>query len=214
MENIFLRFRGKLLTNREEEFYVESNNFLSGFTSAIYSILDDPLIIHIVRDPRDFVRSLINHGNDEGIKGFANNFLPNAFISKDNIKCSVDLTNREDYLIARAATYWKLVNENIEGSSRGQTNYRIFKFEDLFYGDNETLRSALKLMGLKKPTGKDLKLKSKKSNKSRLNVLQRWDSWTDRQATIVDDICRDYMSKFGYGTEASWMDKIKDFQNE
>ena len=68
-----------------EPIYVESNPFLHGFVGVFDRVFDAPRVVHIVRDPRTYVRSYINHGAFRGIKGLAARYYPDWMIKPERL---------------------------------------------------------------------------------------------------------------------------------
>ena len=70
----YVRARQGRFERMNERAYVESNNFLHGFLDVLDDVFDRPRIVHIVRDPRTYIRSWINFGVFRGIKGMAGRY--------------------------------------------------------------------------------------------------------------------------------------------
>lgn len=201
MEEVLKKYRSNSFTGMTEEIYIESNNFLAGFVNTLKYVFHDPIIIHVVRDPRDYVRSIINHGGDTGLKGLANKYIPYANFSKKFIKRSYSGSNK---LFARSALYWRNINEYLEKAGEGYPQYHIFKFEDIFASNSDSLQQIADIIGVDISAIEDLNSKEKKVNASRLDVIPIWQEWTYEECKIVNDICGELMQTYGYGKEALW----------
>ena len=68
--------RQALLGAMTEPIYIESNNSLYGFIDVLDEVFDQPYVLHVVRDPRTYIRSWINFGVYHGLKGLAGRFFP------------------------------------------------------------------------------------------------------------------------------------------
>lgn len=64
--------RRQLLASVSTPIYLESNPYLFGAADCLHEIFENPVIINIVRDPRDYVKSSLNHGNARGLKHLLN----------------------------------------------------------------------------------------------------------------------------------------------
>ena len=64
-------------TVRTHRPFISNQTILSmALPSKLMKSSTRPTIIHIVRDPRDFITSMINRGNDRGLKLIFNKFIP------------------------------------------------------------------------------------------------------------------------------------------
>lgn len=197
MREILNKFRAKKIHSTDEEIYIESNNFMAGFTNAITKELEDSTIIHIVRDPRDYVKSAMNKGADSRLKGLANRFLPYAHLP---------LKRKKHAVLIRTAEYWKLVNEYLEGAD-SKSSYHLYKFEEIFDPKSKKLENLIGVLGVELvPESSD---RNQKVNKAHLKVMKSWESWSNEECRIVDEICGPLMKKYGYGSEPEWKARLK-----
>lgn len=202
MSQVFISKRKSILRKITEPIYVESNPFIVGFTDIIPEVINNTEIIHIVRDPRTYIRSSLNHGNTHGIKKLLNNHLPYWY---PNISKIVD-TKQKFTEKEKVAHYWVLINQFLEDSKKSipKKNYHIFKYEDIFSNGN-SIEQISQIIG-----SKDKQVNSvKKVNKSKDNVVPQWDSWTKQECKSIDSICGELMKKYGYGDEKAWLEKLK-----
>ena len=187
-----------LATGNDTEIYIESNPALSGFAEAILEQNSNCEVIHIVRDPRDFVKSNLNHGNGSGIKRFLNVYLPFWFVDS---KSTIGKLNK--VATYRASAYWKTVNESLSKLER-MPGYHCFRFEDIFNKDLDGLTEIVELLGLEL-----LKDKTSKMNKSKKKTKDSWTKWSEEEVRIVNKICSPLMQKYGYGNEPEWLSRLK-----
>jgi len=182
--------------------YIESNPFAVGFTEVFSKVFDKPVIIHVVRDPRDYIKSALNHGNTRGLKKLFNDYVPFWY---PDIK-SIQKLPKDPGLMTRTAHYWKIVNKHIIDTCQDRPDYHLFKFENLFSGDSNTLTQLAKAIGVDKVIkSKDLRPK----NQSKDRVIQSWQDWSAEECQLINDICQPYMGQYGYGTEPEWRQKLK-----
>lgn len=191
MTQVLAKKRKKLLSNIDTPIYVESNPFLSGFPTAINTLFPNAIIIHITRDPFEYARSSMNHGNAFGLKLFFNTYVPFWYAKVEKIlgihsKLSMKL---------KAAGYWTVVNEELMQLDQGNPNYLRIKFEDLFQEGNKGLKEVCKIIGIKyvKPNSH-----SKSVNKSRYNVVGQKQGWTKAELSMVKKLCGPLMKKLDY----------------
>lgn len=195
--------------------YVESNNFVAGFAPALPDVVDDPVVIHIVRDPRDFVTSLTNRGDDAGIRGFFNRYVPYwAYLPPGVRKRSLTRYTRPAYR-------WVAINQLLSDYGRSHKNYYCFKFEELFDKANQTkLHELLQAVGLTTQQISKLDFAPKsRTNQPRITLLDRpldsanrskhramdnWQQWPLADKKAVATICNPMMRRYGYGGETDW----------
>lgn len=212
--------RHKTLQNTKVKLYVESNNFIAGFADVLGQVFDNPTVIHIVRDARDFVTSQTNRGDDTGLRRLINRYVPYwAYVPKGEKRLSLDA-------LSRAAHRWTAVNTYLDEFGRRSKNYHFFKFEDVFNkSDKSELLRLLKAMGLspKQISKLDFDAKPERhqpkfslldrptdsANKSKLERMKPWRDWAKTDAKRLDAICGPLMKTYGYGKEPVWQKLVK-----
>jgi hypothetical protein len=189
MTRTLRRYRTGFFAELTESVYVESNNFLAGFAESLIEEFDEPTLIHVVRDPRSYVRSAINKGAASGLKGFANRFVPFAHL---------DLERDSDApIIQRSARYWTLVNEHLRSVGEGYSSYHLFKYEDLFDGRSGEFQRLVGVVGAGEGV-LDPRRDVEKVNQSPLDLIPPWDEWSTTQQRVLADECGEVMTRFGY----------------
>ncbi|MBI4034522.1 sulfotransferase domain-containing protein [Candidatus Saccharibacteria bacterium] len=201
LRRVINKFRGRSISRLTEPVYLESNNFAVGFAPAIKAEFKNAVIIHVVRDPRDYITSALNHGADSGLKGLANRYFPYWHLRSG-------LWANPKEIFERTARYWTIVDELLSSAGRGYPHYYRFTFEQLFAADTKALAEIAKALGLKLRPDAAVR-KQEKANVSRLRVMPNWPDWTAEQAKIVDKICGAGMKRYGYGREPNWRALLK-----
>jgi hypothetical protein len=192
--------RKKLVKSIQTPLYIESNPFIVGFAPVLNQVFEEPIIIHVVRDPRDYIRSALNHGNTKGLKKLFNSSVPFWYPKVSRlIRKDVD-----DSLMLRTAGYWKVINEWLL-KNKNSNNYHLFKFEDLF-NDKKELKRLAKIVGIE-PAFID-KNPPKATNRSKDKVVNSWEKWSKEDCIRIQEICGPEMKLFGYGNEKEWLRKI------
>lgn len=197
--------RRDLVSRITQPIYVESNPYLGGFLDAFGEVFDRPRILHVVRDPRSFIRSSINFGVFSGLKRFASAclpyWLPKPELCLPNPSCPPK-TWRQMSPIERLAWYWTLLNTELNrGQSLYPHDYLRLRFEDLFNPDGTGLRQLTDFIGL--PFNQNLiaAANAEKVNASKTLRLPKWPDWpADLQQQVLDH-CRPLMTLYGYATE-------------
>lgn len=177
--------------------YVDINPFLYGFLDVLDELFDQPLVLHVIRDPRDFARSWVNVGGLEGLKRLAGELLPFWLPRPRHIIDQPAKTWRQMPPIERATWYWTLVNNAL---NRGEvlfgSRYMRLRFEDIFHGEPPALPKMLQW--LDRPAVVRSADTRRKNSKSRRNTGPAFDQWPRNQHKAVLSHCGDLASHYGY----------------
>jgi hypothetical protein len=196
--------RRRYINPIEAELYIESNPYAWGFAGVFGEVWPEPTILHVVRDPREYVRSSLNHGTSTGLKWLANRFLPFWF---PDVRKRLGLSFAPSWL-GRAAGLWVLVNRTIEERARRCADYHLFRYEDLFDESHSGLRAMCSVLGLEYREEGVAHAPSQRVNPGLLSVLPRWPEWSREQCLELERICGALMPKYGYGGEAEWRERV------
>lgn len=199
MRSVIYDKRSRLYSSVTDKTYVESNPFITGFTDVLQDVFDKPIVIHVVRDPRDYVKSSMNHGNGQGLKLFFNKFVPYWLPKSD----------KEVPMRYRAATFWKIVNQSlVDYGKRHPENYHLIKYEDIFSGKQKGVDELATIIGIDKVKLKKSMQSKAGMNKSRHNAVASWQEWSDYDCKKVNELCQPLMQQFGYGLEDEWQQRV------
>ncbi len=165
-------------------------------------------ILHLVRDPRDFVRSFLSWKRQSLKRTVLHHAVPlwqpNPFLAGDaGFAESVRMTKFE-----RFAWVWAYKNQAIIDRFGDCPGYHRFRLEDLTdaeRGPAETGR-LLAALGLEQDTLAQPEARAR-VNKSRA-LFPAWRDWTPRQAAVLDRRAGPLMERLGYGVEAQWLDLL------
>ena len=189
MNQVLRRNRWSMVQSTREPRYVEANNFLAGFARAIIREFRDPCVIHIVRDPRTYVRSAINNGAGSGLKGAVNRYIPLA-----HLPLSRESPNP---VLARSARYWTLVNAFLDETGRGHPRYHRFRFEELFDESGHQLSRLAAILGIDTTTSVFPSVQ-RRINASKGTLLPPWSGWDRQDRAILLSECDWLMQRYGY----------------
>jgi hypothetical protein len=187
----------------DTEFYIESNPFLSGFANVIGDVWDAPIVIHVVRDPREHARSSLNHGTGSGLKGLANRLVPFWYPDVRRILA----LDHEPSWIERAAGVWSIVNRLLRDAAPRYPHYHRIRYEELFDDSHSGLRALCAIFGLEYREHGIAVAPEARMNASRLTALPDWRDWSREQCRSLDRICAPLMREFGYGDEPEWRER-------
>jgi hypothetical protein len=196
--------RGRSLAS-EDELYVESNPFLAGFVDVFDAVWDDPILIHVVRDPREHARSSLNHGTGSGWKGIANRFVPFWYPDVQRI---LGLPERPSWL-GQAAGVWMLFNRLLLEHGPRYPRYHRLRYEDLFTPSRGGLRQLCEILGLEFREHRLAIEASQRINASRGRGTPPWREWTSAACRELDTICGPLAATLGYCDEPEWRARLE-----
>lgn len=191
--------RRALVERCDRPIYIESNPFLAGFIEAFGDVFDSPLVLHVVRDPRSYVRSTLNWGSFRGIKLLASRLVPYWVPKPEHRPDNRERRWSQMSRVEELAWYWKTVNTAL---SRGQAiygeRYRCVRFEDLFARDGSGLKRFVEWAGLPWKPELAASANSENVNASSVQACPQWDRWPDAWRDELLHHCRDLMIQYGY----------------
>lgn len=156
-------------------------------------------IVHIVRDPRTFVRSYLNWTHTRFKSFVANKLIPGWHPSGFFTGEIPWQTWRGMDEFQRVCWHWTYKNALLERLFEGDERYIRVRFEDLFFGEGaeEVLRATLSFIGI--PCRDEFTAILRKSkNVSRKSYFPRCEEWESKRRQQLLDICGEGMKRYGY----------------
>lgn len=161
-------------------------------------------VVHIIRDPRDFVTSFMNWKKQSLKRTILHHAIP---FWQPNPYLSCQITLKQWYEMDKFEHFswvWNYKNR-IFSEISNNCEYRSFRFEDIFGGNdlgNEELCKLSNYLNINIPQI-DIDSSSYKINSSKID-FPKWRSWSTEQAKILDKHCGEFMHKYDYGNEPEW----------
>lgn len=157
-------------------------------------------VIHLVRDPREMVRSFMNWKNRKLSGKVAHHLVPYwmPFPLQTGDLGLFEYATLPKY--AHFAWIWNYKNRQF-GSLKDKKNYRLVRLEDL-YASPEVMNDLFQFMGVKAEINPERH--GKKANASEMKKFPKWRDWTPAMAKNIDRFCGPLMAELGYGTEPEW----------
>jgi hypothetical protein len=188
-----------------------SDPLISVFISFYLNQFDknDYKVLHLIRDPRDFVTSFMNWKNRK-LSGLVAHHLtpfwqPNPFLAKEiSFMKWVQMSKFEHY-----CWLWNYKNSFFYNNFKNSNNYKLIKLEDLTNSKaTETWQLILDFLNIKNSEKISKQLFRKKVNPSEKIYFPAWKDWSNSQSRILNKNCGKLMLMFGYGSEKIWNDMI------
>lgn len=202
--SLLRRKRRRYVDPLDAALYVECNPFLAGFADVIGEVWTDPTIIHMVRDPREHVRSSLNHGTASGWKGLGNRYIPYWYPAVEKILKLEGLG-----AVGKTAGVWTLMNRQIRDARQRYSRYRLVHYEKVFDANHTGLREICALLGLTYREADAPVSPKRRVNAGRLDVVGHWRNWSSADCRELERVCQPWMAEYGYGDEPEWRAKLE-----
>lgn len=206
-----------LVENLRESQILESNcqNYIQVFSldympaKIISEKNSNVYIVHIIRDPRTFVRSYLNWMHSKYKSFIANKFIlgwhPSGFFTGEMTRKEWRQMNE----FQRVCWHWTYKNSLLENLFLDNKNYVQVKFEDLFLAqDTKKIESTLSFLSIPYQQRFNAMIQNSK-NASRKEYFPAWEEWNTEQKQQMQDICGDKMKEYEYGNEKKWLSEIE-----
>jgi len=198
------RARRRIITRPGDDLYVESNPFLSGMVDLLGDVFSEPILIHIVRDPRTYVQSAANHGVTGGLKQVMNRWFPYWYPSVQGV---AELAGCRSP-VSELAAFWVVINRHLANANGGAERYLRIGFEEIFDPSGSGLRAICDALGIEYREHNLVLSSAERINPSRQHVLADWREWPAQWCRDLHHICSPLMQEYDYGREPDWLDRI------
>lgn len=190
--------RRKLFAKISEPIYLESNPFLHGFLDVLPEVYSPLKVVHVVRDPRTYVRSCMNFGDFRGLKKWASNWTY-WMLKPDYLESSPQRRWRQMSEPERLAWRWNAINCELDrGAQILGENYRRVRFEDILATDGAGLAQLAEWLGLAPNERLLSKVKEAKINASADHGFPKWENLDAGTRAAVLSHCAQRMQAYGY----------------
>jgi hypothetical protein len=206
---VWKSLKGREIPDCEKEFHLDANNFLYGLATLAPDLYPKLKVLHIVRDPRDYVTSQLNFSRQKRTSFIANYLVPfwqpNPFlIGEIPIHKFLNFSRFEKY-----CWVWDFKNRVMSRMENSPTPYLRVRFEDLFSVNPEhVFQQVTNFLGF--PPAEHIREKFREpANTSKPTFFPEWREWTPSQAVQLQALCGAQMQALGYGVEPEWQGKLQ-----
>ena len=209
MKLVWHMLKGREMTHCDRDFFIDSNNHLYALVVQAPELYPDLKVIHIVRDPRTYVRSHLNWAAQRRKSYIANYWIPfwqpNAFLLGEMSWGKW----RSLAKLARFGWIWDFKNRYMARLAQTDVPYLCVRFEDFFGGPEPTLyfNEMLHFIGLPEVGNVDDRFE-RPLNHTETRTFPKWPDWTAAQCAELQALCGKQMAAFGYGQEPAWQEKV------
>lgn len=197
--------RASFIAKMPGDVYVESNLGYYGLLDVMPGAFKNHRTIYIVRDGRDWVRSMLNWGEVYGKRGLARQLIAHKWptavdFPDDPLTKQWNTASR----FTKLCWAWAKLNEFSFNSVSQNQNAQLFHFEKIFFGEeryqylNNLLGFAISFPGMNlQPIGATNGWLEKKIHQSS-DGFPSWEKWTVEEKKQFEQICGPLMEKLGY----------------
>lgn len=208
------RHRAGYYDSIEQDLIIESYAAWFGMLPAIPRSFEHYKIVGIVRDPRTWMTSWMNHAARYG----PSDRVTKLGFQRLNPELLGDTTFTQRWpemgLFEKNCWLWKTVNSMITGHVETDEGAHLFRFEDLFTGQDRAKHFTAMLDFITRFSEYrfeyefDESALDLKKNFSDKNSFPTWRDWSPAQAKTLAEICNPLMNRLGYGREDEWQELI------
>jgi len=204
------RHRERFYDRLEAPLVVESHGPWYGVADLLPRAFPGCKIIGLLRDPRDWVLSWVNHGGRYGDRDMARRFggrrLEPAMIGDG------EWAGRWPKMtpFEKLCWEWRLQCRLLARAAEKNPQARLFTFESLFVAEDraDTVRRMLDFLTdfphRRYAYSFDPTVLDRPVHGSKHRLMGPWPSWSPDQARFLDGLCGEAMVEYGYGGEPEW----------
>lgn len=182
-----------------DRYYVESNPMLARLIPPLAAVFPELNLVHIVREPLSYVRSVQRFGTFHGWKKRAMSMIP--ALAPEVARHDFQRQFGIDTPVVRAACYWKSLNELIRVDSTNLgLKYFLLRYEDLFSEDDSSIRTLSALCGGSEDILRTI-LRGPPINASKSDPDAAGERWTARERALVLELCAGEAARYNYSLE-------------
>lgn len=198
LEWLVVRLREPQILNADCRYYVQVFSLDYMPAKMFREKYPNVYIIHIVRDPRTFVRSYLNWMHSRFKSWAANKIIlgwhPSSYFTGE---MSWRAWQQMDEF-QRVCWQWVYKNTLLERLFAEDEHYLRIRFEDLFLTqDSHTLKEMLAFVGIPYRERFEAMLEKSKNVSSKAH-FPSWETWAPKRKRELMDICGGKMEDYGY----------------
>lgn len=201
--NALARARRPLERMTGTQVYVEANPYLCGFVDVLTDVFGPTRVVHLVRDPREYIRSAINFSFARGMRALATAIVPDWSLKPDRCENPPAKRWRDMPWIERLAWFWTRINGELARAERTfGADYVRVRFEDVFDEDGAGLQSLAGWIGLPDEPSLIESMRQRAVNSSRRRDCPNWSEWPAEWRGHVTRHCDELARRYGYDLTA------------
>ncbi|MEM9501347.1 MAG: hypothetical protein AAF941_05820 [Pseudomonadota bacterium] len=171
------------------------------FAGDIKGIFPGSKTVAVVRDPRTWIASWQSHHPRMGYVPWSHHFPPGP-LTPAKMGDAKNIARWEQMgPVGRLAWHWNVINTKLVDASETDDSTRLYRFEDLFAGNNAVLADLADYCSTfpdRTYAVRSLDPLHHPAKNSSKAVSDDWTRWSDQEKAWVNEICGATMKKCGY----------------
>lgn len=217
IQKLIIQHREKYFSRQKAELIIESYSQWYGLFPSALNTFAHIKMIGIIRDPRTWLTSWMNHITTRHTKHDIVTLLGIERLKPNDIHPDI-ISNKDWETLSpfeKNCWDWAIIAEQLLHHDKTYEQAKLFRFEDLFLSENkqvfieEMLEFATSFPDKSFPYEIDMALFSQKQNASKKKVFSSWKDWSPELCQQLDHICGPLMRELGYGAEPQWHEKLQ-----
>ncbi|ACV68470.1 sulfotransferase domain-containing protein [Desulfohalobium retbaense] len=209
-----INHREKYYKSIEKKLIVESYYQWYGILPALEQVFDRYKVIAIVRDPRDWVSSWINHESHFGSRDMVTRLKYRRLDPQMVGDTAFSRIWKDMSQFSKLCWTWSRVYDQILTFTKKDNNTLLVRYEDLFLTSDRD-KSFIKLLDFITSFERthfeynfQPNLLRRRINSTNRNLFPNWRQWNKLHSQQLSEICGVQMQELGYGNEPEWLAKI------
>lgn len=170
------------------------------FAGRIGEIFPGAKTVGVIRDPRHWIASKVQHRANHAERHWVYRFPPGpltpARVGEGKWAARWDSMGR----IGQLAWEWAAINQRLADGEAMDPAMRLFRFEDLFGPGTPAMPALLEFVtdfGDHRYPASAIPDTRERRNQSG-NAGAEWEAWSEEEKALVDELCGPLMDRFGY----------------
>ncbi len=188
--------------------HFEINSTLS-YANRLVNFFPEAIYIHMVRDPKSFVRSGVNWALNDVYRTFLDLHFPYWTPRPAKYMLSKSTQSRLFEIVTNQWVQYNEVYSSIEGR---QYRYYLLTFEDFRKDPVKFITNILDIIGYYPTKNISERIRALIENtpkNSSVKTVGSWQDWNDDYVLYLHNRCGDLMKKYGYGEEPEWKQRLR-----
>jgi hypothetical protein len=214
---VIRRLRSRFFEQQPAGVVLEANTQYADLADLLPRAFPGSNTLYVVRDPRGWVRSLMNRRDSVYTRRDPRSWFPHTRVRPHHTgERALAARWGRMPLFEKLAWSWSARHSHVLPRLAGEPRIRVVRYEDLFEGEQKAahFRAMLEFVtsfpdGCQAPFTFNPAILGKRSHSTRDGAFPHWRDWSPELARSLDALCGEAMRPFGYGTEPEWTEKLR-----
>ena len=207
LRGLWLRLKSEF-AHTSRRLFVDANNHLFALAPMLKEFYPDLRVVHVVRDPRTYVRSHLNWAAQRLRSRVANHVIP---FWQPNGWLLGEVSALEWLRMSKFEQFcwiWSFKNRLMATMAETGIPYLCLRFEDLVESSEaeQSMSRLCAFIGLEHTSAMT---SHQPVNQTTTRSYPGWHQWTKQRCQSLHLQCGELMQSYGYGTEPDWQAKLE-----